>query len=216
MTTARTLISAMQVTLDGYSSEGDADWIDSWADGLALLPPVDAFVLGGGMFPQYEQFWTSILDDPSTASAMLGRDPYPREIEYARRATETPHLVLSKTISEPHWPSARIIDDIEEIRRLRQQPGKAVYVVGGLRLVTSLINAGLLDELRLIVHPVIAGRGTTFFGGAEQQALELVSAEPTTSGRLNLGYRLVASRPQSGEDASDDAMRLDAFERDRV
>src|SRR4051812_31102554 len=49
-----TLISAMQVTLDGYSSPGDADWVDSWADGLDLLPPVDAFILGGGMFPDYE------------------------------------------------------------------------------------------------------------------------------------------------------------------
>ena len=78
MTTSRSLISAMQVTLDGYSSEGDAEWVDSWADGLALLPPVDAFVLGGGMFPDYERFWATILDDPDAASDMLGRDIYPR------------------------------------------------------------------------------------------------------------------------------------------
>ena len=90
MTTSRSLISAMQVTLDGYSSEGDAEWVDSWADGLELLPPVDAFVLGGGMFPDYERFWATILDDPSAASDMLGRDVYPREIAYARLAAETP------------------------------------------------------------------------------------------------------------------------------
>jgi hypothetical protein len=48
----RPFIAAMQVTLDGYIlPEGEADWVDSWADGLELLPPVDAFVLGGGMFP---------------------------------------------------------------------------------------------------------------------------------------------------------------------
>ena len=52
----------MQVTLDGYSSPGDADWVDSWADGLDLLPPVDAFILGGGMFPDYERFWATILE----------------------------------------------------------------------------------------------------------------------------------------------------------
>ena len=202
MTTSRPLISAMQVTLDGYSSEGDAEWVDSWADGLALLPPVDAFVLGGGMFPDYERFWATILDDPKAASDMLGRDPYPREIDYARLAAKTPHLVLSKTLTDPTWPTARIIDDIDEIRTLRQQPGKAVYIVGGPGLVGSLINASLLDELRLIVHPVVTGRGTAFFGGiAEPQSLELVSAEPTKSGRLNLTYRLAAQTGQTAEQA---------------
>jgi len=194
MTTPRTLISAMQVTLDGYSSEGDAEWVDSWADGLGLLPPVDAFVLGGGMFPQYEQFWATILDDPGTAAEWLGRDVYPREVAYARHAAGTPHLVLSKTLTEASWPSARIIDDIAEIRALKQQPGQAVYVVGGPGLLSSLIQAGLLDELRLIVHPVVVGGGLAVFGGlVEPQAVELVSAEPTPTGRLHLTYRVAAA-----------------------
>ena len=198
MTTPRTLISAMQVTLDGYSSEGDAEWVDSWADGLGLLPPVDAFVLGGGMFPQYEQFWATILDDPGTAAEWLGRDVYPREVAYARHAAETPHLVLSKTLTEASWPSARIIDDIAEIRALKQQPGQAVYVVGGPGLLSSLIQAGLLDELRLIVHPVVVGGGLAVFGGlVAPQAVELVSAEPTPTGRLHLTYRVAAAAEPS-------------------
>jgi dihydrofolate reductase len=192
----------MQVTLDGYSSEGDAEWVDSWADGLALLPPVDAFVLGGGMFPDYERWWATILDDPGAASDMMGRDPYPREIDYARLAAKTPHLVLSKTLTDPSWPTARVVDDINEIRTLTQQPGEAVYVVGGPGLLSSLINAGLLDELRLIVHPVVTGRGTAVFGGiVEPQALELVSAEPTTSGRLNVTYRLASQIAQAADRA---------------
>jgi dihydrofolate reductase len=202
MTTSRPLISAMQVTLDGYSSEGDAEWVDSWADGLALLPPVDAFVLGGGMFADYERWWATFLDDPGAASDMLGRDPYPREIDYARLAAKTPHLVLSRTLTDPSWPTARVVHDIDEIRTLTQQAGKAVYVVGGPGLVSSLINAGLLDELRLIVHPVVTGRGTAVFGDiAEPQALELVSAEPTPSGRLNLTYRLASQIAQAADRA---------------
>jgi len=192
-TTPRALISAMQVTVDGYAlgPDGDTDSFDSWADGLELLPPVDAFVLGGGMFPGYELFWAAILNDPTTAADMLGRDPYPREVTYARVAAETPHLVLSKTLTDTRWPTARLVRDIEEIRALRQQPGKAVYVVGGPGLVASLIDARLLDELRLIVHPVVAGGGTPLFGGiASRRALELVSAEPMGSGRVNLSYHL--------------------------
>lgn len=146
------------------------------------------------MFPDYERFWGNILDDPSAASDMLGRDPYRREVAYARLAAETQHLVLSNTLTDPSWPTARIIHDINEIRTLRQRQGKPVYVVGGPGLVSSLINAGLLDELRLIVHPVVTGRGTAIFAGiAQPQALELVSAEPTTSGRVNLTYRIAAT-----------------------
>src|SRR4029434_8328436 len=137
-------------------------------DGLELLPPVDTFVLGGGMFPRYEQFWAAVLDDPSAASDLLGRDPYPREVTYARVAAETPHLVLSTTLSRATWPTARIVRDLSEIRGVQGEVGKAVYVVGGPGLVTSLINSGLLDELRLIVHPVVVGAGKAAFGAIAQ------------------------------------------------
>jgi dihydrofolate reductase len=195
-TPSRTLIAAMQVTLDGYilGPEGEVDWVDSWADGLELLPQVDAFVLGGGMFPEYEQFWAAILDDPATVSEWLGRDPYDREVTYARVAAETPHLVLSTTLSQATWPTARIVRDIDEIRTFKGRAGKPVYVVGGPGLVTSLINGGVLDELRLIVHPVVVGSGTTLFEGiAQRQAFDLVATESTESGRVHLTYRLKAS-----------------------
>lgn len=204
--TSRPLIAAMQVTLDGriLGPQDEVDWVDSWADGLELLPPVDAFVLGGGMFPDYERFWAALLDDPDGASAMLGRDPYARELTYARVAAETPHLVLSTTLREATWPTARIVRDIDEIRALRQQAGKAVYVVGGPGLVASLIGAQLLDELRLIVHPVLAGGGKTFFDEIKKRhALRLVAAEPTASGRVHLTYRLGAMTAAISEGAHD-------------
>src|SRR5947209_9921714 len=185
----------MQVTLDGYilGPDGEADWVDSWADGLDLLPEVDAFVLGGGMFPDYEQFWAAILDDPAAASEWLGRDPYPRELAYARVAAKTPHLVLSTTLRHATWPTARITADINELRALKAVAGKAVYVVGRPGLVTGLINSGLLDELRLIVHPVAVGNGTALLGGvAQRQPLELLRTETGPSGRVNLTYRLRA------------------------
>jgi dihydrofolate reductase len=194
-TPSRPFIAAMQVTLDGYilGPDREADWVDSWADGLELLPLVDAFVLGGGMFPDYEMFWAAIREDPAGASEWLGRDPYPREIEYARVAAEIPHLVLSTTLGDATWPTARIVRDVDELRALKAQPGQAVYVVGGPGLVTSLINEALLDELRLIVHPVAVGGGTALFDGiAEQHALELVTSERTASGRVNLTYRVTA------------------------
>jgi dihydrofolate reductase len=193
---SRPFIAAMQITLDGYilGPEGEADWVDSWADALGLLQEVDAFVLGGGMFPDYEQFWTAILNDPAAASEWLGRAPYERELEYARVAAVTPHLVLSTTLSAASWPTARLIRELDELRAFKAQPGNPVYVVGGPGLVTSLINAGLLDELRLIVHPVAVGAGRSVFGEVlRRQELELSSSAPMSAGRMQLTYRLAAA-----------------------
>src|SRR5437588_2335145 len=193
---SRPFIAAMQVTLDGYILDPDekAGWVDSWADALELLPPIDAFVLGGGMFPDYEVFWAAIREDPAAVSEWLGREPYPRETEYARLAAETPHLVLSTTLADTTWPTARIVRDVDELRAFKSQPGEAVYVVGGPRLMRSLISEALLDELRLIMHPVAVGAGTPLFDGtARRQALELVNSERAARGRLNLTYRITTS-----------------------
>ncbi len=195
---SRSFIAAMQVTLDGYilGPDGEADWVDSWADALELLPTVDAFVLGAGMFPDYERFWATILNDPTAVSEWLGRDPYPREIAYARVASETPHLVLSTTLARATWPTARIVREVDQLRAFRHEPGNPVYVVGGPGLVRSLVGCGLLDELRLIVHPVAVGAGTPLFGpDSERQALELVKTEAGASGRVVLTYRVEAAAP---------------------
>ena len=190
--TSRDLIAVLQMTLDGriLDADGGSDWVDSWADGLELLPPVDGFVLGAGMFPGYERFWAAMLEDPAAAAEMLGRDPYPREIAYAEIAAQTEHLVLSATLADVTWPSARIVRSIEEIRTFKHDGLGTVYVVGGPTLITSLLDAGLLDELRLIVHPILVGGGRNITEAlGSPQHLALVAAEPAAGGRVTLAYR---------------------------
>jgi dihydrofolate reductase len=191
--TSKDLIAVLQMTLDGRILDGDgrSDWVDSWADGLELLPPVDGFVLGAGMFSGYEQFWAAVLEDPAAAAELLGRDRYPREIAYAQLAARTEHLVLSTTLADVTWPSARIVRSVEEIGTFKHGGRGTVYVVGGPTLITSLLDAGLLDELRLIVHPVLVGAGQGITGVLDgAQRLELVAAEPAVGGRVTLSYRL--------------------------
>jgi dihydrofolate reductase len=72
------------------------------------------------------------------------------EIEYAHFAEKTPHIVLSKTLDRVGWKNTRIVRDVEEIRKLKQQSGKDMHAVGGATLVSSLMNVGLIDELRLV------------------------------------------------------------------
>jgi riboflavin biosynthesis pyrimidine reductase len=191
------LIAVLQMTLDGriLDADGGSDWVDSWSDGLELLPPVDGFVLGAGMFSGYQQFWAAVLENSAAAAEMLGRDPYPREIAYAEVAAHTEHLVLSTTLADVAWPSARIVRSVEEIRTFKHGGHGTVYVVGGPTLITSLLDAGLLDELRLIVHPILVGAGQSITGLLDSpQRLELVAAEPAAGGRAALAYR----RPRVG------------------
>jgi dihydrofolate reductase len=195
--TSKNLIAVLQVTLDGriLDSDGASDWVDSWADGVELLPPVDAFVLGGGMFSGYEQFWAAMLDDHAAVVEMLGRDPYPRETAYAQVASKTEHLVLSTRLVDVTWPSARLVRSIEEIRTFKRAGHGTVYVVGGPTLITSLLDADLLDELRLIVHPILIGAGQGITGGlSTPKRLELVATEPAAGGRVTLTYRLPGVR----------------------
>jgi len=191
--TSRDLIAVLQMTLDGkiLDSEGGSDWVDSWADGLELLPPVDSFVLGAGMFSGYQEFWAAMLDDHAAVSEMLGRDPYPRELAYAQVASTTEHLVLSTTLADVTWPSARIVRSLDAIRAFKQQGNGTTYVVGGPTLITALLDVGLLDELRLIVHPVLVGAGQSITGAfSSRQHVQLVAAEPFAGGRVTLTYRV--------------------------
>ena len=190
--TSRTMIAALQVSLDGFiqGPNGEKDWVDSWADAIELIPDVDTFVLGGRMYPGYGEYWESIYISPERVPPFQERIPSKREIAYARLAAETPHIVLSTTLKSVSWPTARIIRDVAELRTLKGQPGKNMYVVGGATLVASLLNEDLIDELRLIVHPIVLGNGQALFTGINHRlSLDLVQAKSTDSGRVIVTYR---------------------------
>ncbi len=190
----RKMIAALQVSLDGFtqgSDRGGEEWVDSWADAIGLIPDVDAFVQGAGMYPGYGEYWASIQANPERVPPFQTRLPYEREIAYARHAAKTPHYVVSNTLDGFSWPpGAQMVRDISELSALKNQPGKNIYVVGGPTLVTSLLNADLLDELRLIVHPLLLGGGRALFEGVKtRRALQFVHAEPTAAGKVVLSYR---------------------------
>jgi len=189
----RAAIAALQMSLDGYvqGANGEVDWVDSWSDALDLVPDADVAVLGGGTYPGYEQLWGSIAANPRNGTAMLGRAATAGEVEYARWTQRTPHHVLSTSLDKVNWESAHVMRDVSEFWSLKEQQGGAIYVIGGAALVSSLMREGLVDELRLIVHPIILGGGKSPFAGLkDRQTLHLVQSHTDRSGRVVVTYRI--------------------------
>ena len=189
----RKLIAGMKVSVDGKTEgpDGMADWVQAWSEDYGLLPQIDACVLGGGMYPGYEGYWTGIQNEPDKPAWITGSAPTPAEIEWARFAAKTPHYVLSTTLTSALWPNTSFVRGLEEIVALKQQPGKDIYLIGGARTTASLIDAGLVDELRLLVYPLIAGEGKALFATTERRrGLELRKVQQLPDGRVSLIYRI--------------------------
>jgi dihydrofolate reductase len=186
----RKLIAGMKTSVDGKieGAEGYADWVDAWSEDYGLTSRVDACVLGGRMYPDYERFWTRIQSEPGEVHPMSGRVPTPAEVEWARFAARTPHYVLSSTLTSALWPQTGFVRGVDEIAALKQQSGKDIYLMGGAQITASLIDAGLVDEFRLIAYPLIAGDGKSLFSMTERRPLELRNVQQLSGGRLSLVY----------------------------
>lgn len=195
---SRKMISAMQVSLDGFieDSEVKTDWVESWADAIQLIENVDTFLLGGGMYPGYGEYWQSIYENPKRVPpnpevpSQEGRFPNNNEIAYAQQAAKTQHIVLSTTLDGVAWPKAAIARSLDDLRAFKATPGNNTYVVGGASLVASLLDADLIDELRLIVHPIIVGSGKPLFKDVRKHLLTLVDVKPGKNGQVILTYKV--------------------------
>jgi dihydrofolate reductase len=163
--------------------------VDAWSDDFGLTAQIDACVLGGGMYPNYEQYWTAIQEAPRELNPMGVGVPTKAEVEWARFAAATPHYVVSRTLTSAKWPQTTILRGLDQIEALkRDQPGRDIYVMGGAEILRACLKAGLVDELRFIVHPLIAGEGTPLFTAPERRGLELRHVEKLSDGRVSLVY----------------------------
>lgn len=170
----RRLYVSMIVSLDGFI-EGPDRQLDWFQDGD----------------PQFEQYADEMID--SVGLALYGRRAYelmlsywpaaetnPRsatDLSFARRMNALPKVVLSRTLERADWNNTRIVKDrvAETITELKQQPGKPIVAWAGAGLVSTLTQLRLVDEYRLIVCPVLLGRGTPLFQDvATRQQLRLV------------------------------------------
>ncbi len=112
--------------------------------------------------------------------------------EVAEFMNGLPKVVASRTLAKADWNNTRLIGDDapEQIARLKDEPGKDIFVFGSADLAASLIPRGLIDEFRICVCPLILGGGTPLFKqGPERMKLRLLDSRPLESGAVIHRYR---------------------------
>ena len=140
----------------------------------------DAFLYGRRLYELMAAYWPTAASDPSATPSML---------EFAAIWTAKPKIVFSTTLTGVEWNSRLVAGDVgEALARLRQE-FHGDLDVGGPTLASAFIKRGLIDEYRLVVHPVILGAGTPFFPGLDRPAaLRLLETRTFASGAMYLGY----------------------------
>jgi len=136
----------------------------------------DALLLGRVTYEGFAKAWPSRKDD-------LG---------FADKMNNMPKYVVSTTLKKLDWNNSQLIKSnvVEEVKRLKQQPGKDILVYGSGKLVNTLLQHNLVDELRLMVHPVVLGSGKRLFDdNAESlKVLKLAESKTFPSGIVLLSY----------------------------
>jgi dihydrofolate reductase len=135
-----------------------------------------------------------------TDALLLGRVTYEgfaaawpsREGEFADKFNSMPKYVVSSTLQQPEWSNSTVVggDVAESVRRLRNELDGNLVVHGSVRLVQTLIEHDLVDELRLMVFPVVLGSGRRLFGEtSDKKRLTLVESRTVGDGVTILTYR---------------------------
>ncbi len=183
----RKLVAVELVSLDGVV-ESPEEWAFGYSDddmneanakGMATS---DAMLLGRATYEDLAAFWP---EQPAGTPM----------VDYLNSVQK---FVVSRTLEEAGWNNSTLIKDnvTQEVADLKRQSGEDITIIGSAALVRSLLHEGLLDELRLMVHPVVLGSGKRLFDDGEQETLELADATAFGSGVVSLVYR------PSGEQSS--------------
>lgn len=178
----RALIMWNLLTLDGYfegEKKWDLDWhLSVWGDELERLSiqqldAADLLVFGRVTYEGMAAHWRSAQG------------------EIARRMNRIPKVVFSRTLTQADWENTTLVreDAVEAVRALKREGDRPMFVFGSADLSRTLIEADLYDEYRLLIAPVVWGRGSTLFGrGLEHKSMRLLETRAVAKGGVILRY----------------------------
>ena len=184
----RKVIYSMSVSLDGFieTPNRELDWVIVDEELHTFFNDeareMGAFLYGRRMYEIMVDYWPTADTKPSSLAY---------EIEFARIWKNMPKIVFSKTLDKVEWNSRLVKDNIaEEIAQLKAQPGKDLSL-GGPTIASTFMQLGLIDEVRLYIHPIILGGGKPMFQTLHDRInLQLVETHTFGSSVVLLRYRV--------------------------
>lgn len=187
----RRVIVSMNVTLDGFFSgpRGELNWhFPLWNDEMSQsafeqLSTMDTILLGRLTYQSMACYW-----------------PKAPASNFADMMNRLNKVVFSSTLQQAAWNNTQIVHEntAEEVARLKNQPGKNMIIYGSGSIVACLKEAGLIDEYRIWVHPVVIGSGKSLFNLHDRMNLTLLRTKTFGSGVIVLYYQPHPTRFTSG------------------
>ena len=186
----RKVTAGLFLSLDGVMKSPEKWQLPYFNDEMgeavgAAMAAADAMLLGRVTYQEFASYWPGVSAE---------------EEPFADYMNNTPKYVVSRTLEGPlEWNNSTLIKGnlVEEISRLKRQPGKNIGITGSATLVQSLLQDDLLDELGLMIHPVVVGSGKRIFEGwGEPKELTLVDSKTFSTGVVYLTYRPAVKKEQ--------------------
>ena len=184
----RKIFAFFMTTADGYY-EGlnqEIDWHNADDEfsvfAIEQLREADTMVFGRRTYDLMASYWptpAAIEGSPTIAGLM----------------NDLPKFVVSRSLAQADWKDTQVVkgDAVAHLRELKQQPGKDIVIMGSSDLTAGLLPSGVVDEVRIMVNPVVLGTGRSLFDTAGRRVgLELLRTRPFKSGNVLLTYRPVA------------------------
>jgi dihydrofolate reductase len=178
--TSRKVVAGHFLSLDGVA-EAPERFITAWDDetdasGADLIATQDAVILGRRTYDEWAEFWPGSEIQP-----------------FASFINAVPKYVATSTRLDREWTSSRVIDGglIDFVRHLKGQPGGDIGVHGSISVTRTLLAADVVDELRLVIAPTIAGSGQRLLDGLPLIRLETIRGAASSSGHVLVDYRVV-------------------------
>jgi dihydrofolate reductase len=189
----RKVVAIENVTLDGFADSQEGlgfEWTarayDNEVDRYSnehVRADVDMAMYGRATYLGMQGFWSQMLDNPQSTSS---------ERAHAEWVNAVDKIVFSTTLESADWANSRLISRnvAEEVAKLKSQPGGAMAIYASPRLVHRFVALGLIDEFRILVHPLTLGRGTPLFDDQSRLELNLAESKAFASGAVYLRYEL--------------------------
>jgi dihydrofolate reductase len=176
----RKIVAGLFVSLDGVVESPEQWHFPYFNDEMgeivgSQMAAADTLLLGRRTYEEFAGYW-----------ADKGSD-----VEFADQINGIPKLVASTRLDAVDWQNSTLIqgDVAQELRRIKAEPGRDISITGSATLVRSLLRDGLIDELQLLVHPIVVGSGRRLFEEiGDRVPLKLVASRTLGTGVLHLTY----------------------------